>query len=272
MFNIETVEDVKILRELTKNNDNERIKALEQEVFDLKEVVKNQNSIISELKEAENPLTKADVVNLIAESIKGTKKTVPKKRVSLVKKDKSAEFTINPSLFKHKIVSPYHKIFVQGNTLIHKAASNHENELPVSTIQFLLIVEKFIKSKNKISVKDAQTICNLCDISKQQFAKIYYNLKEGRFFEAIDTIDTQIKQTTFMYKNGFIHIKKGTDEFNTGIDKKTYDYLINVYVNSNTPYLTIYKLSKEYPKINPIFLLTVLRRNVSVSKLLGEKQ
>ena len=271
MFNIETVEDVRILKELTKNDENERIKLLEQEVLDLKDIARTQNTTIESLRRKEAPLTKADVKKLITEAIKGASTSIPKKKVTLVANDDS-EFVITPGLLKHKVVSPYNKIFVQGNTLIHKSATNHENELPVSTIQFLTIVEKFTKGKNKIKTKDAQTICKLCNISKHQFAKIYYNLKEGNFFDTINIIHTQIKQTTFMYKNGFIYIKKGADEFDTGIDKKTFDYLLNVYINSNTPYLTIYKLSMELPKINPIFLLTILRRNDVVSKLLEGKK
>lgn len=270
MFSIETKEDVLLLKELTRNNDNERIKILEQEIEDLRQTVRNQDLTITALKNTDTVLTRAEVKSLISEAIKGAT-TLPKKKVTLMKKD-TDEFVITPGLLKHKVVSPYHKIFVKGNTLVHKAASNHENVLPISTVQFLLIVEKFTKSKNKLTTKDAQTICNLCDISKHQFAKIYYNLKEGNFFETIETIHSQIKQATFLYKEGFIYIKNGAEELDTGIDKKTFKYLLNVYANSNTPYLTVYKLSREYPKINPIFLLTVLKRNDIVSKLMAAKE
>ena len=271
MFNIETVEDVKILKELTKNNDFEKIRALETEVEDLKRVVSLQTRTIKSLTQAK-PLTKDDVKKIIQESIK----TAPKKRRGRKKAStvniENEEFKITPGLLKHKVVSPYNKIFVQGDTLIHKSATNHENILPITTIQFLMIVEKFTAGKNKIFNKDVQNICNLCDISKHQFAKIYYNLKEGNFFETIDTIHTQIKQTTFLYKNGFIFIKKGAEEYNTKIDARTFRRLVDIYVNSNTPYLTIYKLSREYSKdINPIFLLTVLRRNETILKLLEGK-
>lgn len=272
MFNIETLEDVQILKELTKNEDNERIRMLEQEVSDLKETIRSQNMTINSLQKADTPLTRTEIQKLITDAIKGASTKVTKNKRVPVVRDEREEFVITPGLIKHKVVAPYNKIFVQGNTLIHKSVSNHENKIPISTVQFLLIVEKFTKNKNKISIREAQKICNLCDISKNQFAKIYYNLKEGHFFNTIEAIDTQIKQTNFIFKNGYIHIKKGGEELNTGIDKKTFNHLVNVYINSNTPYLTIYKLSREYSKINPIFLLTVLRKNDAVSKSMAGKK
>ena len=276
MFNIETVEDVKLLKELTKSNETERIKALEDEIVTLKKVVKDQSRTIISMRKQDAPLTRREVQELISEAI--TKKTTtvkaPKKSIPVMKSNKDKEFVITPSLFKHKVVSPYYKIFVQGNTLLHKSKTNHENILPISTVQFLTIVEKFTKGKNKILDKDVQEICDLCEISKHQFAKIYYNLKEGNFFETIETIHSQIKQTSFLIKNGFIFIKDGAKEHNTGIDIKTFKELVSIYANSRTPYLTIYKLSKDptYKDINPIFLLTILRKNDTVSKAIGEKK
>lgn len=276
MFNIETLEDVKILRALTKSSENERIKELEQDILDLRGVVTKQNSIIKkqhglieELQERK-PLTRKDVESLISSAI--SKKTTtgknPRKRVKILRKD-TDEFTIPPSYFKHKIVSKYNELIVQGNEILHIAKSGHTNVIPITTLQFLTIVEKFTKNKNKILEKDVEPLCNICEISRNQFAKIYYNLKEGVFFNIIEAVDKQLRQASFYYDNGFISIMMGNKKYNTKVDKKLYAYLINVYVNSDTPYLTIYKLSKEHKEIEPIFLLSILRKNDKVSQAIG---
>lgn len=276
MFNIETIEDVKILKALTRSSENDRIKELEQDLLDLRGVITKQNSVIKtqqglidELKEMK-PLTKKDVELLISSAIKQKTSTghTPRKRVKILRKD-TDEFVIPPSYFKHKIVSKYNELIVQGNDILHKAKSGHVNTIPITTLQFLTIVEKFTKGKSKILEKDVDPLCNICEISRNQFSKIYYNLKEGVFFDVIESIDKQLKQASFFYQDGFIYIQMGNKKFNTKVDKNLYAYLLNVYVNSDTPYLTIYKLSKEKKDIEPIFLLSLLRKNEKVSQAIG---
>lgn len=276
MFNIETVEDVEILQALTRSFENEKIKELEQDILELRNVVKRQNSIIKKQDgviqelQTRKPLTRKDVEGLISSAIdsKTAVGKTPKKRVKVVRNDDD-EFYIPPSYFTHKIVSKYNELIVQGNQILHLAKSGHTNTIPVTTLQFLTIVERFTRGKNKIVEKDADELCKICGISKNQFSKIYYNLKEGVFFKAIESIDKQLKQVSFTYKNGFIYVRMGNKEYNTKVDKSLFAYLLNVYVNSDTPYLTIYKLSLEKKDIEPIFLLSLLRKNDKVSKAIG---
>lgn len=269
MFNIETLEDVRILKELTRSSDRERIKELEADIVDLREIVTKQNGIIKDLK-ASKPLTREDVESLISSAIKQNPPATkaPAKRAKVLRKDND-EFFIPPSFFAHNIVSKYNKLIVQGNDILHLAKSGHTKTVPISTLELLSLVEKFNQTKRKILEKDAKAFCKLFGISKNQFSKIYYNLKEGVFFDVIESIDSQLRQASFSYKNGYIFIKMGNKEYNTKVDKKTFAYLLNVYVNSNTPYLAIYKLSKEKRNIEPIFLLSLLRKNDKVSQAIG---
>ena len=64
----------------------------------------------------------------------------------------------------------------------------------------------------------------------------------------------------------------GGNSIDTKIDEKLFNYLLNVYVNSDQPYSTIYKLSKERKDINPIHLLAVLKRNEVVSKTITQSR
>ena len=70
----------------------------------------------------------------------------------------------------------------------------------------------------------------------------------------------------------FIYIINKGKKFNTEISVDLFNTLIQIYVNSNKEFETIFKLSMEHKKINPIYLLTVLKRNALVSEAILNKK
>lgn len=270
MFSIETSEDIKLLKELTNISGNDKIIELESEVRRLSEenlrlieVSVQQKKLINEMS---NNLITADqcrdiVFDLLANKSK-PKNLSKKGKVEVVKSDRD-EFNIIPTMKKK-----FNKIIVEGNTLIHHTVKNQKMKLPITTIEMLAMMEVYQKRQRQILNKDAENFCKLYDISKIQMGKLYYNIKEGVFFSALEEIDNQIKRSNFKISKNFIYIMEGGTSINTQISIKTFNYLLNVYVNSEQPYAAIYKLSKEFSNINPIHLLVVLRRNVTVSEII----
>ena len=163
----------------------------------------------------------------------------------------------------------FNRFVVQGNDLIHITKINQQMDFPISVIQFLALVEVFKYRKGTFSEDDVSNFCKLYNINKVQFGRIYYNLKEGTFYNLIEEIDKQVRQTSFSIRDNNIHIVEGGKAINTNIDVTTFRNLVNIYVNSEQPYSAIYKLSREYKKINPVHLLAVLRRNEIISKLIA---
>ena len=274
MFSIETIDDVKIFRELTKNVDDERIDVIERRLQDLSslderitkmsEIIERQNSIIDNLvKNNVTPDKCRDIVfDLLANKSK-PKNLTKEKRVSLLKKSENEEF-----VFTEVMKKKFNKFLVQGNELVHITKINQQMKFPISVIEFLALVEAFKHRKGIFFEKDVKNFCKLYNINKVQFGRIYYNLKEGVFFNLIEEIDKQVRQTSFSIKDGYINIVDGGKVIDTKIDVKTFNNLLNIYVNSKQPFSTIYKLSLENKRINPIHLIAVLRRNENVSKLL----
>ena len=274
MFNIETLEDVKILKELTNSTNDAKIRELELELQDLSQrnnellaITQEQKKVIDKISNSLiTPEQCRDIVFNMLNNV--SKKDIVKRRASKIKtigvpKPDEEEFEFAKAMRKK-----FNKIIVEGNTLIHYTIKNQKMKLPVSTIQLLAMVEVYQHRQRKLLNKDSRNICKLFDINKVQFGKIYYNLKEGVFFETLNEIDNQIKRTNFRYKNGTIHIVNGTNLIDTKIDAKTFNYLVNVYANSNQPYSTVYRLSKEKPQLNPIHLLSVLKKNSFISKMI----
>ena len=91
-------------------------------------------------------------------------------------------------------------------------------------------------------------------------------------FLKFNTIDNQIKQSSFQVIDDFIYIINKGKKFNTEISVDLFNTLIQIYVNSNKEFETIFKLSMEHKKINPIYLLTVLKRNALVSEAILNKK
>lgn len=276
MFSIETPEDVKILKELTKSSNDVRIAELELEVQKLSQV--NNELLVKSQQQTEvldrimKSLVTADQCkDIVFDLMNGSsKKEVIKNRkrarIGIPKPDND-EFD-----FAQAMKKKFNKILVEGNTLIHHTVKNQKMELPISTLELLAFVEVYQYRTRKLLNKDSRNICKLYGINKVQFGKIYYNLKEGIFFDVLNEINSQIRGTNFKFSNGTIHILEGGKSIDTKIDDKLFNYFLNVYVNSEKPYLTIYKLSKEKRNINPIHLLAVLRKNELVSKVIKQSR
>lgn len=276
MFSIENVEDVKILKELTSFSNDTRIRELELEIKELSEknkelldITEEQKRVISKIS---NSLITAEqcksIVSDILNNTKTSNKSLPKAKgprtIGIPKPDED-EFD-----FAKVMRKKFNKIIVDGNSLIHKTIKNQKMKLPISTIELLALVEVYQHRQRKLLNKDSKNICKLFNINKVQFGKVYYNLKEGVFFDTLNEIDNQIKRTNFKFKNGRIYIIDGSKLIDTKIDKKMFNYLLNVYINSSQPYAAIYKLSKEKHLINPIHIMVVLRKNTSVSEIIAQ--
>lgn len=271
MFSIETIDDVKILKELT--NDT-RINELEIEIQELTkknrellDITEKQNNTIDKL--LKSVVTADQCKDIVFDMLNGvTKKDVIKrkaKRTIGIPKPDTDEFS-----FTKAMSTKFNEILVDGNTLIHHTVKNQMMKLPISTIELLALVEIYQHRERKLLNKDYKNICKLYNINKVQFGKLYYNLKEGTFFNTLNEIDNQIKRTNFKFKNGTVHIMNGSNLIDTKVSSKTFNYLLNVYINSNQPYSAIYKLCKEKHQLDPIHILTMLRRHSSVSKAIIE--
>lgn len=272
MFSIETQQDVEILKALTKTNNDTKIKELELEIKRLSLANEQLLRKTEEQYELMGRLNKSLVTaeqcrDIVFELINGGAQKERLKKISSSHKipNEEEEFDFTESM-KRK----FNEILVEGNNLIHYTVRNQRMDLPISTIELLALVEVYQARKRKLLNKDSRNICKLYGISKVQFGKLYYNLKEGIFFNSLNDIDNQIKRTNFKLHNGTIHIIEGPNLIDTKITIQVYNQLLNIYVNSNQPYATIYKLSKEHKELDPIHILTVLKRNIVVSKIIME--
>lgn len=277
MINIETLDDVKILKELTK--DNLDMMDLKAEILGLKEkidlqgeIINKQNQVIEKLN-SQKALTAQDVVDALLshKEISLPKRVNIKPKIQQIKRDDDY-FEIPQSLFNKGIVKDYNKILVKGNDLIHLTVKNQKMKIPVSTIQLLYMLEVQKSRGGKLLNEDVNHFCRVFNLTRQQISKVCYNLQERVFFEAINTIDNQIKQSSFQVIDDFIYIINKGKKFNTEISVDLFNTLIQIYVNSNKEFETIFKLSMEHKKINPIYLLTVLKRNTLVSEAILNKK
>lgn len=270
MFKIETTEDVKILKELTKSSNDYKIQELELEIQrlskinnDLLTISEQQKQIIDKLNK--NAVTAEQCRSIVFDLIKNQPKKetlIKNKKISVVKSD-TDDFVFT-KIMKRK----FNQLLVNGNTLIHYTKKNQKMPFALTVLELLAFTETYLHRDRKLYNKDSEKLCKLFDINKVQFGRIYYNLKEGVFFKTLEEIDNQIKRTSFKIVDKNIYIINSGKEIDTKIDVELFNYLVNIYVNSNQPYLTIYKLSKEHKDINPIFLLTVLKRNGFITKLI----
>lgn len=276
MFSIETSEDVRILKELTSSSNDSRIQELELEVQKLSQVNNELLETSQQQKKVIDKIMKSLVTadqckDIVFDLMNGSSKKeviTKRKRAKIgVPKPDTDEFD-----FAQVMKKKFNKILVEGNTLVHHTIKNQRMNLPISTIELLAFVEVYQYRKRKLLNKDYKNICKLFGINKVQFGRIYYNLKEGTFFNVLDEVNNQIKRTNFKFRNGKIYIIDGGNSIDTKIDEKLFNYLLNVYVNSDQPYSTIYKLSKEKRDINPIHLLAVLKRNEVVSKAITQSR
>jgi len=269
MFSIETIQDVEILKELT---NDKRVKELELEVKklsianeELTKTTKQQHDLLIKL--SKSLITVDQCKDIVFELMNGG---AHKKRLKQISSSHTIPNPESECTFTEAMKKKFNEILVEGNTLIHYTVKNQRMKLPITTLELLALVEVYQYRKRKLLNKDLRNFCELYKISKVQFGKVYYNLKEGNFFKTLEEISNQIKRTNFMMKNGTIHIIDGSKHVDTKITQEKFNYLLNLYVNSNQPYATIYKLSKENNQLNPIHILLVLKRNITVSKVITE--
>ena len=274
MINIETIDDVKILKELTKNNSD--MVELKTELGDLKATIELQGQLINKQNEtikklsSQKSLTAQEVVDalLAHREVVLPKRVDVRPKIQQVKTDNDY-FEIPKSLFRKGIVKDYNKIIVEGNDLIHLTVKNQKMKIPVSTVQLLYMLEVQKSRGGKLLNKDVTHFCNVFNLTRQQISKVCYNLQERVFFDAINTVDNQIKQSNFKIIDNSIYILHNSKKFDTKISVDLFDTLVQIYINSNKEFETIFKLSMEHKKINPIHLLTVLKRNSFVSKAIA---
>ena len=269
MFSIETKEDIEILKELTGFSNVRKINELENRLNELseantklKEITTRQMKIINDLN---NRLVTADECRgIISDVIKNKNTTKP----VVQHKNQAIKLKTDEFSFAKAMQKKFNKVIVEGNSLIHYTVRNQKMKIPVTTLQLLALMEIYQHRHRKLLNEDAEKICKLYKINQVQFGKVYYNIKEGSFFNTLEEIDKQIRGTKFKLMNGSIHIIDGVKTIDTGIDTNLFNQFLAMYINSNQPYSTVYKLSKENRNINPIHLLTVLRRNKAVSECL----
>lgn len=274
MINIETIDDVKILKELTKNNSD--MVELKTELGDLKATIELQGQLINKQNEtikklsSQKSLTAQEVVDalLAHREVVLPKRVDVRPKIQQIKTDNDY-FEIPQSLFRKGIVKDYNKIIVDGNDLIHLTVKNQKMKIPVSTVQLLYMLEVQKSRGGKLLNKDVTHFCNVFNLTRQQISKVCYNLQERVFFDAINSVDNQIKQSNFKVINDSIYILYNNKKFDTKISVDLFDTLVQIYINSNKEFETIFKLSMEHKKINPIHLLTVLKRNSFVSKAIA---
>lgn len=274
MINIETIDDVKILKELTKNSSD--MVELKTELGDLRATIELQGQLINKQNEtikklsSQKSLTAQEVVDalLAHREVVLPKRVDVRPKIQQIKTDNDY-FEIPQSLFRKGIVKDYNKIIVDGNDLIHLTVKNQKMKIPVSTVQLLYMLEVQKSRGGKLLNKDVTHFCNVFNLTRQQISKVCYNLQERVFFNAINTVDNQIKQSNFKVINDSIYILYNNKKFDTKISVDLFDTLVQIYINSNKEFETIFKLSMEHKKINPIHLLTVLKRNSLVSKAIA---
>ena len=274
MINIETIDDVKILKELTKNSSD--MVELKTELGDLKATIELQGQLINKQNEtikklsSQKSLTAQEVVDalLAHREVVLPKRVDVRPKIQQIKTDNDY-FEIPQSLFRKGIVKDYNKIIVDGNDLIHLTVKNQKMKIPVSTVQLLYMLEVQKSRGGKLLNKDVTHFCNVFNLTRQQISKVCYNLQERVFFDAINSVDNQIKQSNFKVINDSIYILYNNKKFDTKISVDLFDTLVQIYINSNKEFETIFKLSMEHKKINPIHLLTVLKRNSFVSKAIA---
>lgn len=271
MFSIETTDDIKILKELTNFSSDARIRELELEVKRLSEIneellttSKEQAVLIKKI--SDSFVTSKQCRDIVFDLVQNRSKreNLSKEgKASLVKNKDGDEVNLTSAMRLS-----YSTVIVKGNTLINHTKRNQDYLIPITTLELLALMEVYQYRNRKLLYKDQKNICKLFDINKVQFGKLYFNIQNGVFFNVINDIDKKIKQTNFKIKEGRIYIIDKGNAIDTKIDKKKFDYLVNVYVNSNQPYSAIYKLSKEESEVDPIHLLSILRRHEVVSKLM----
>lgn len=277
MINIETIDDVKILKELTKNNSD--MVELKTELGDLRATIELQGQLINKQNEtikklsSQKSLTAQEVVDalLAHREVVLPKRVDVRPKIQKVKTDNDY-FEIPKSLFRKGIVKDYNKIIVDGNDLIHLTVKNQKMKIPVSTVQLLYMLEVQKSRGGRLLDKDVTHFCNVFNLTRQQISKVCYNLQERVFFDAINTVDNQIKQSNFKIIDNSIYILHNSKKFDTKISVDLFDTLVQIYINSNKEFETIFKLSMEHKKINPIHLLTVLKRNSLVSKAIASNK
>lgn len=272
MFSIETTDDIKILKELTNLSSDTRIRELELEVQRLSEIneellttSKEQAALIKKI--SDSFVTSKQCRDIVFDLVqnKSKRKNLSKDgRVKLVSNKDGDEVNITSAM-----QLSYSTIIVQGNTLINHTKRNQDYLIPISTLELLALMEIYQYRDRKLLYKDQKNICKLFNINKVQFGKLYFNIKNGVFFNVLNEIDSKIKQTNFKIKDGKICIIEKGKLINTGVDKEKFDYLVNIYMNSNQPFSAIYKLSIEESEIDPIHLLSILRRNKVILELMA---
>lgn len=272
MFSIETTDDIKILKELTNFSSDSRIKELELEVQRLSEIneellntSKEQAALIKKISDSFVTSKQCrDIVFDLVQNRSSRKNLSKEGKASIVTNKDGDEINLTTAMRLS-----YSTIVVKGNTLINHTKRNQDYLIPITTLELLALMEIYQYRERKLLYKDQKNICKLFNINKVQFGKIYFNIKNGVFFDALNSIDNKIKQTSFKIKDGSIWIIDKGKSYDTKIDKEKFNYLVNVYVNSNQPYAAVYKLSKEETNIDPIHLLTVLRKHEKVSELVA---
>ena len=285
MIEINTAEDIKLLKEMTKAFsddvdtdslvDNLGLKSLyesneilEKKIDTLIEVGKSNlkvmDCILAAIQGLESKIGSIEIPEPIKE-VEDKPKEKPKVRKSYAKKDNSI---FEPYRAERK---EYQMIELEGQNLYHCFTANSKNGiqkhlLPINVFELLVIAEFFSKGQRSITFKEAKDLCELFSITRPQFSKVYYNLTIGKFDYIFSKIDKMINDSVFTFKKSHIY----RNNHDTNLDKKTYQELLSIYINGGNSFLTILKLIRENKDVDSYDMLIMLKKSGHVTKILDE--
>ena len=287
MINLETTEDVKLLKEMidvlglgnnsavnvdveelmrwvkTKTEALEiRVGALEKENHDLglaykvvqgrlDNLEKEREQILTRISELENN----SVVKKINKNI-----TTPKKRKPLKKDDNFIPYD--------KDMNEYHLLFLNGAQISHvfiNRGAEREVNLPIDVFELLAIVEKYKKNGNSLKVREVDDFCKTFGLNKSQFSKIFYNMTIGKFDGVLAEINKMIGDSVFTFKKSHIY----RNDHDTNMDKDTLNELVSIYANDPYPFSAANKIIKEKEDIDPFDLFITLKQSSAIYKIIG---
>lgn len=288
MINLETTDDVKLLKELIEvlgiNNGSEdnaeidslvrwvkgtvdsmdtRIKALEKENHDLGLMYKVLQGRIDSFEDEKakmlgriESLETQSVVKKVNKTVTSTERRKP------LKKD-------DDFLPYKKDMNEYHLLLLKGVNITHvfmNKGMEREVNLPIDIFELLAIVERYRKGGNTLKVKEVDEFCDLFGLNKSQFSKIFYNLNVGKFDGVLAEVNKMIGDSIFTIKNSHIY----RNNHDTRMDSKLFNELTSIYINDPYPFSAANKLIKERNDIDPFDLFISLKKGGVISKVIGE--
>lgn len=290
MINLETTDDIKLLKELIevlgiKNDSNENV--------DIDTLVKWCKGTVNSLEVRVAKLERENHdLGLMYKTLQGRLDGFEKEKAEMTKRIKSLEEKSVVKKINKNITAPhsrrkplkkeddfipydkdkneYHLLLLKGEKIIHvflNKGMEREVTLPIDIFELLAIVERFRKGGNKLKVREVDEFCGLFGLNKTQFSKIFYNLNIGKFDGVLADVNKMIGDSVFTVKNS--HIFRNNHD--TNMDFDLFNELTSIYVNDPYPFSAANKIIKEkQEEIDPFDLFISLKKSRAISKVLGE--